>query len=72
MNWKQAAADIALRTIKTVCQTSVGLLAGSTMISQVDFGFMANCLAFTALTTIIMNTASYLEKIERVKEDEAG
>ena len=70
MTWKQAAADIALRTVKTVCQTSVGLLAGSTLITEVDFAFILNCLCFTALSTILMNVASHLERMEKEAEIE--
>lgn len=58
---KEKIADILRRTIKTISQAAVGLLASSTLISEVNWPFVLNTLALTALMTVLMNLPELLE-----------
>lgn len=66
-SWKEAGADIALRTVKTLCQTGLGLLSGVTVISDVDPAFVVSTLIVAGLSAVLMNTVSWLDKFEKAR-----
>lgn len=52
---KEFWLDLAKRTLKTVCETAVGVIGASAMISDVNWIVVASSAGLSAIMTILIN-----------------
>lgn len=47
--------DLFKRTLKTACETAVGIIGGSLLFSEIDFNLLASAVTISAIVTILIN-----------------
>lgn len=54
--------DVAIRTIKTMAQTAVGVIGSSAVLSQVDWKVCASTVVLSGIVCVLMNISRYGEE----------
>lgn len=58
---KEWMKDVAIRSIKTMAQTAVGVIGSSAVLSQVDWKVCASTVILSGIVCILMNISNYGE-----------
>lgn len=58
---KSWVKEVAIRTIKTMAQTAVGVIGTNVMIAQVDWKACASTVVLSGIVCILMNISIYGE-----------
>lgn len=67
-NMKRWLADTAIKVVRTMAQTAVGVLTGSVVFTEVDWLMLASATGVAGLTCLLMNVGS----IKTITESEGG
>lgn len=65
---KRWLADTAIKVVRTMAQTAVGVLTGSVVFTEVDWLMLASATGVAGLTCLLMNVGS----IKTITESESG
>jgi len=60
---KEIIKDIALRTVKTFCETLVSLITVGSLITEIDWLTAISVSTTAAVITILVNTVANINKI---------
>lgn len=60
-NWKQWTKAAAVRAIKTVAQTAVGVIGASTVVSSVDWKVVVSSAVLAGVVSILTSVAGLPE-----------
>lgn len=60
-DWKQWAKAAAVRAIKTVAQTAVGVIGASTVVSSVDWKVVVSSAVLAGVVSILTSVAGLPE-----------
>jgi len=52
---KQWFKSLGIKVLKTMAETALGVLAASTLITEVDWYMVLNATLFSAIVTILLN-----------------
>jgi hypothetical protein len=63
-NWKEWAKAAGIRAGKTIAQTALGLIATSTLITDVDWKVVASASALAGITSILTSLVGLPECTE--------
>ncbi len=58
---KEWLKDVAIRTIKTMAETAIGLIGAQTLITEVNWIEIASAVALSGIVTILINIRSIPE-----------
>lgn len=58
---KELFKNIAIRTIKTMAQTAVGVIGSSALLSQVDWSVCISAVALSGILCVLMNISQIEE-----------
>lgn len=51
--------DLAIRTVKTMCQTAIGVIGSSVVLSDVSWSVVASSVILSGIVCVLMNIANY-------------
>lgn len=54
----KVCVDIVFRTIKTMCQTAVGVIGSAVVISDIDLKMLVSATCVAGFTCILMNISN--------------
>lgn len=60
-NWKQWTKAAAVRAIKTVAQTAVGVIGASTVVSSVDWKVVVSSAVLAGVVSVLTSVAGLPE-----------
>lgn len=60
-NWKQWTKAAAVRAVKTVAQTAVGVIGASTVVSSVDWKVVVSSAVLAGVVSILTSVAGLPE-----------
>lgn len=63
-NWKEWAKAAGIRAIRTVAQTAIGVIGGSAVLSDVNWGVVASASALAGILSVLMSIAG-LPEVEK-------
>lgn len=63
-NWKEWAKAAGIRAIRTVAQTAIGVIGGSAVLSDVNWGVVASASALAGILSLLMSIAG-LPEVEK-------
>lgn len=63
-NWKEWAKAAGVRAIRTVAQTAIGVIGGSAVLSDVNWGVVASASALAGILSMLMSIAG-LPEVEK-------
>lgn len=58
---KEWLKDVAIRTIKTMAETAIGLIGAQTLITEVNWIEISSAVALSGIVTILINIRSIPE-----------
>ena len=65
---KRWLADTAIKVVRTMAQTAVGVISGSAVFTEVDWLMVASATGIAGITCLLMNVGS----IKTITESEGG
>lgn len=64
------ARAMAVRAVRTMAQTALGVMAGSYLITDVDFGLVVSASLFAGLFSVLTSVANGLPEVGDVPTDD--
>lgn len=60
-DWKKWAKAAGIRALRTVAQTAIGVIGGSAVLSDVNWGVVASAAALAGILSMLMSIAGLPE-----------
>ncbi len=60
-DWKKWAKAAGIRALRTVAQTAIGVIGGSAVLSDVNWGVVASAAALAGILSMLMSVAGLPE-----------